>query len=96
MARLKAFVGHSFNEEDEDVIRTFLKHFDSLKDIGFEWEHAERAEAKELAVKVREKMEGKNLFIGIFTRKNKQIYPPLLKTCLLNRKYVKAPNNQYL
>lgn len=95
MAKLKAFVGHSFNEEDSSVIATFLKYFDSLKDIGFEWEHAERAAAKELADKVVEMMEGKNLFIGIFTKKIKQIDPDHLVPCFWNKQNLKAPSHKY-
>ena len=95
MAKLRAFIGHSFNEEDSSIITAFLKHFDSLKDIGFEWEHAERAEAKELAYKVIEKMEGKNLFIGIFTKKNKQISPSHLKSCFWSKQSLKAPSNEF-
>ena len=71
MEQLKAFVGHSFNESDEKVNNIFLKYFDSLKNsIGLTYEHAESAEARELSKKVREKMKGKNLFIGIFTAKD--------------------------
>jgi tetratricopeptide (TPR) repeat protein len=96
MAKLKTFVGHSFNEEDSSVIATFLKYFDSLKDIGFEWEHAERAVAtKAIDDKVIEMMEGKNLFIGIFTRKRKQIGQSHLEPCLWNKQKLKAPAEKY-
>ena len=71
---IKAFIGHSFDEDDKDIIGRFLKYFDSLKDtMGFEWEHAEKAEAMALSKKVRDKMEGKNLFIGIFTQKGLRV-----------------------
>lgn len=71
MTSLKAFVGHSFTTDDEDVVRTFLKYFDQVEElsIGFSWEHAEPAETKELAEKVLRLMECKNLFIGICTKK---------------------------
>lgn len=96
MAKLKAFVGHSFNEEDSSVISTFLKYFDSLKDIGFEWEHAKRTVAtKAIDDKVIEMMEGKNLFIGIFTRKRKQIAESHLKPCLWNKQKLKALAEKY-
>jgi hypothetical protein len=86
MNKIKAFVGHSFAEDDEPTIAVFLNYFNSLKDIGFEWDTAERAEPKNLSVKVREKMEGKNLFIGIFTAKNKQIEPSKLKQNVIFRR----------
>lgn len=96
MAKLKAFVGHSFNEEDSGVIATFLKYFDSLKDIGFEWEHAERTVAtKAIDDKIVEMMEGKNLFIGIFTRKRKQIDQSHLEPCFWNKQKLKAPADKY-
>lgn len=70
MNKLNAFVGHSFAEEDDGVVRAFLKYFDQVKkmNIGFDWEHAEAAEPKELAEKVLNLIEDKNLFIGICTR----------------------------
>ena len=37
MDRLKAFVGHSFDEQDQSLVNSFLGYFNSLKDtIGFE------------------------------------------------------------
>ncbi len=80
MDRLKAFVGHSFDEKDQGLVQSFLSYFDSLKDTtGLEWDHAEKAEPKELSRKVREKMENKDLFIGIFTKKDNSIEPDKLK-----------------
>jgi tetratricopeptide (TPR) repeat protein len=69
MPQLKAFVGHSFAKEDEVVVRELTKLLDSIAKVmpEFSWDHAEAAEPKELSVKVREKMKGKNLFIGICT-----------------------------
>ena len=42
MSEIKAFVGHSFTDDDKDVVRQFLEFFDRVKDmgIGFSWEHA--------------------------------------------------------
>src|ERR1035437_709770 len=84
MNKLRAFIAHSFDEKhDGDVVKTFLDYFDSLKDIfGLEYDHAERAEAKAISQKVKDKMEGKNLFIGIFTTKNHRIERDNLKTNL--------------
>jgi tetratricopeptide (TPR) repeat protein len=84
MKKLQAFIAHSFNEErDGNVIRAFLDYFLSLKDIlGLEYEHADRVEAKAISQKIRDKMEGKNLFIGIFTAKNHRIEQGNLKTYL--------------
>lgn len=67
----KAFVGHSFAPEDQEVVAKFLKYFEQLEDLvpSFEWDHAEAAEPLELATKVKAKFAGKNLFIGICTRR---------------------------
>ena len=98
MTSLKAFVGHSFTTDDEDVVPTFLKYFDQVKelDIGFSWDHAEVAEAKELAQKVLRLMEGKNLFIGICTKKEATILPDGLSRSKLNKKILKAKEDQFL
>ncbi len=92
MSKLKAFVGHSFTSEDEPVVRAFLKFFDQIKDmnIGFSWQHAEPAEPKVLAAKVLGLMKGKNLFIGICTKKESVVVPEKLKRGVLNRGVLKA------
>ena len=71
MSGIKAFVGHSFTENDTEIVRYFLDLFDRISalGIGFSWEHAEGAEPKVLTEKVLELIEGKNLFIGICTAK---------------------------
>jgi tetratricopeptide (TPR) repeat protein len=79
MSKVKAFVGHSFDENDEQIVRKFLDYFDTLSEMGFEWDSAEEAEPKTLSEKVKKKMDGKNLFIGIFTAKTMQVCPSKLK-----------------
>ena len=71
MSLIKAFVGHSFTEEDAEVADKFLKFFARLEKMntGFSWVHAEAAEPKQLADKVLSLIEDRNLFIGICTRK---------------------------
>ncbi len=92
MNQLKAFVGHSFTDNDEAVVRAFLKFFDQVKNmnIGFSWEHAEPAEPKELAEKVLRLMEDKNLFIGICTSKEAAIQSDKLIRGTLKKKILKA------
>jgi hypothetical protein len=81
MAELRAFVGHSFLKADEEVVRAFVDHFKTLEkaSLGFSWDHAEEAQALPLSKKVLEKIEGKNVFIGICTRKEYTIEGPKLK-----------------
>ncbi|NVM56345.1 MAG: hypothetical protein HWN66_21790, partial [Candidatus Helarchaeota archaeon] len=69
MAKIDAFVAHSFEEEDKTLVDKFLRYLDAFGRLGFEWEDAEEAESTGLADKVKAKMEGKNAFVGIFTKK---------------------------
>ena len=81
MAVLKAFIGHSFANNDKVVVQDFLDLFDKIKEmnIGFSWEHAQAAEAKELADKVLRLMKDKNLFVGICTKCEATILPEKLQ-----------------
>ncbi len=96
MAKLKAFVGHSFTSEDEEVVNSFIKFFNSYDGKILEWTHAEKAEPKKLAIKVKEKMEGRNLFIGIFTVKNKMIDANKLKPAFLRPATLKAKADDFV
>jgi len=80
MNRLKAFVGHSFDEEDEKLVKAFLDFFNNIKgmNIGFDWEDAKPAEPKALAEKVLTLTKDKNLFIGICTKREYAIEPSKL------------------
>jgi Flp pilus assembly protein TadD len=76
MKEIKAFVGHSFTEGDEQVVRKFTDYFDSVmrSHPQFSWESAENAEPRILTDKVLRLIEDKNTFIGICTRKE-QVAP---------------------
>lgn len=97
MSQLKAFVGHSFTSEDEEVVRAFLKFFDNIKGVvsGFSWEHAEPAEPKVLADKVLRLIKDKNLFIGICTNKEAAIEPDRLKRGVFQKKVLKGDKAQF-
>ncbi|HEY2679444.1 MAG TPA: tetratricopeptide repeat protein [Steroidobacteraceae bacterium] len=75
MPELTAFVGHSFQEKDKPLVDRFLEMLGTVQKLmpDFTWENAQAAEPKELSKKVREKMEGKNLFIGICTAREEAI-----------------------
>jgi len=90
MADLRAFVGHSFNNDDAVVVREFLTFFDHIKKINpdFSWEHAEEAEAKQLAEKVLSIIADKTLFIGICTRKELVIQPNLISKFFFKTKMI--------
>jgi hypothetical protein len=71
MSGIRAFVGHSFTDEDKSVVLTFLEYFDTISKSNpmFKWDHAQSAEPRQLADKVMSLIADKNLFIGICTRK---------------------------
>ncbi len=92
MSEISAFVGHSFADEDKETIAVFLDFFNKVEDmnIGFSWDHAQPAEPKELSQKVLQKMENKNLFIGICTPRERVIDPAMLKGSVLRKKFLMA------
>jgi hypothetical protein len=71
MKEIRAFVGHSFSEDDAEVVNSFLRYFNQLSNLlpNFSWEHAEDAEPKVVAEKVMSLIGNKNVFIGICTKK---------------------------
>jgi len=88
MQGIKAFVGHSFSEADKEVVRLFTDHFDNLTKAhggGFTWDHAEEAEALPLSQKVLAKIQGKNVFVGICTRKERAVEQDKLRRMWLSQ-----------
>lgn len=81
MEMLRAFVGHSFTEQDAAVVGKFLKYLAVISELNssFSWEHAEAPEPEMVDTKVLARFEGKNLFIGICTRKEQVIDSGALK-----------------
>ncbi len=68
MAKISAFVGHSFLPEDQEVVRKFTDLFNDMeKSHDFEWVHATEPRPQLVDAKVLELMEGRNLLIGICT-----------------------------
>jgi hypothetical protein len=97
LSEIRAFVGHSFTEDDSDAIIKFLKYFDQISKShpNFSWDHAESAEPKLLAEKVLSLINDKNLFIGICTRKEFVINPPDLKHRVLRKNFATAPTSAF-
>lgn len=85
--KISAFVGHSFTKEDAPVVSEILRALNAIKKTltDFDWEHAEDPEPKDLRDKVLAKIEGKNLFIGICTVKEKVTNPINLKPRFFDR-----------
>lgn len=98
MNLIKAFVGHSFTDEDSEVVEKFLKFFSRLEKMndGFSWVHAEAAEPRQLADKVMTLMHDRNLFIGICTRKELTVAPVRLSAIpLLNLQIANSADLQW-
>jgi len=97
MEKIKTFIGHSFSGDDEIVVNKFLDFFNHLKDlqIPFEWDHAEKAEPEELSKKVFQKMNDKNTFIGICTRKEAIITTLDIKPSFWNPKIFRLKESDF-
>ena len=88
MTQIHAFVGHSFTENDKSVVDKFLQYLVQLSEVlpAFTWKHAESAEPLIVSEKVLRLLEGKNLFIGICTRKEMVISSEKLGKPLFSEK----------
>jgi len=97
MQDIRAFVGHSFTDDDAQVVATFLKYFEQLSQLHptFTWEHAEKAEPKILTEKVLRIIADKNTFIGICTRKEEAIADSSLRNLMLQPLYVRAKRTDF-
>src|ERR1700724_922347 len=92
MQEIRAFVGHSFAEDDTVLIGKFLKYFSQLSELfpNFSWESAEAAEPRLLAEKVMALIANKNVFIGICTKRERAVEDSSLSGVLLQPVYRKA------
>ncbi|MEQ1889687.1 MAG: hypothetical protein ABL951_10995 [Alphaproteobacteria bacterium] len=96
MQEIRAFIGHSFGDDDAEVVSQFLKYFQQLSSIhqNFSWEHAESAEPKSIAEKVISLIANKNVFIGICTKKECVIAPEAIKEGKFCKSKVWAPKDK--
>ena len=97
MSQIRAFVAHSFLEDDEKLVDKFLKYLDQIKETGidFTWDHAKTAKPKELAEKVLTLIEDKNVFIGICTKNERAINDVDLKPGRFMKKVLRADEVKY-
>jgi hypothetical protein len=98
MNEIRAFVGHSFSEEDIEVVRKFLKYFSEVSALypAFTWHNAEDAEPRLLSAKVLSLISECNAFIGICTRKEYAIFPRVLTAGGWSRAYYKGRNTDFI
>lgn len=61
---MKAFVAHSFNENDTDIIDKFIKYFESL---GVKCEDGEKPEFDFIEEKIKRRIDKNDIFIAIST-----------------------------
>ena len=75
MEQIRAFVGHSFTQDDEQVVQKVLKFLTTVSHTlpNFTWEHAQGPEPRGIDDKVLDLFGGKNLFIGLCTRKERVV-----------------------
>lgn len=97
MNEIRAFVGHSFTEDDLAVVRSFVDFFNRLSELlpNFSWQHAEPATTKVLAEKVMSLMSDANVFIGICTKKERVVQPGVLETVRFRPGYLKAREESF-
>lgn len=77
MREIRAFVGHSFSADDQDVVRKFLEYFDQISGLlpHFSWTHAQHAEPVGIVDKVMSLIDDRNTFIAIVTKKERVATP---------------------
>lgn len=92
MQAIRAFVGHSFSDQDKTLVGIFLEHFQNLAKAypQFSWDHAEEAEPLPLSKKVLAKIEGKNVFVGICTKNERAVRDAALSPSFFDRSVLRA------
>ena len=63
-----AFVGHSFADEDKEVVTCVVQ---SLAAVGVHTETGERPAADSISAKVKRRIEDQHMFVGVFTRRDR-------------------------
>lgn len=98
MTQIHAFVGHSFTENDKSVVDKFLQYLDQLSEVlpSFTWKHAEHAEPSIVSEKVLRLLEGKNIFIGICTKKEMVISSEKLGKPFFSEKKLQGLKEDFL
>jgi len=75
--KIKAFLGHSFTDDDRELVGKVTEFLDAQK-VGhpeFEWVHATQAKPMSVADKVLPLIRESDIFIGLCTRKERFISP---------------------
>jgi hypothetical protein len=67
--RLSAFIGRSFLDSDKQIWNDLRDVLDTLRPIGFVFEHAKEAQLKAISEKVKEGISRNDIYIGVLTRR---------------------------
>jgi hypothetical protein len=65
-----AFVGHSFSDDDAEVVKNII---DFLSRLGLKCSTGKRPEARGVSEKVRERIAAAEIFVGVFTQRDKKV-----------------------
>lgn len=97
MESIKAFVAHSFTEEDVGVVSIILKCLDRVVELHprFNWDHAEHPEPSLVDKKVLSLISDKNLFIGICTRKERVVSQSALSSNWFSRSSFRGKKSDF-
>ena len=95
MKSISAFVGHSFSEDDAAVVNSVLNYLSRVAELNpsFSWTHAKHPEPISVDEKVLALLEGKNLFIGLCTRKERVVSSNALSSCWMSRQKLAVKEN---
>jgi tetratricopeptide (TPR) repeat protein len=93
---IRAFVGHSFTQEDSGLVDVILKYLSRIAEMNpnFSWVHAENPEPEMVDIKVLSLLADKNVFIGICTKKERVIEQTCLKKSFF-RNFLIAPEKDF-
>lgn len=65
---MKAFIGHSFNDKDAEIVKKIKAHIESL---DIECETGEKPQHGGVSEKIKKRIINNDIFVGIFTRDEK-------------------------
>src|SRR5258708_7146232 len=97
MNEIRAFIGHSFSPDDEQVVGKFLGYFTQVANLNpsFSWDHARAAEPVDLREKVLSLINGKNTFIAICTPQERAVADSDLISGWFGTSTLKAPAEKF-
>lgn len=97
MEPIKAFVAHSFTDDDSDVVKVILRCLNRVAELNprFSWQDAEHPEPRLVDAKVLSLFADKNLFIGICTRKERVVSPSALSSGFFARGSLLAKESEF-